>query len=350
MKYKTLGKTGLTVSTVGYGALGLPGVSAETIRAAVDGGINYIDTARGYADSELKLGEALKHIGREKVIVSSKWMARELDGFKKGFCESLERIGTDYLDIMFTHDVSTADCWRRVRENGIVDYLYELKAAGRIRHTGCSTHDLKIGGEIIKSGLFEVVMLAYNAADPEIETTLIPLAKEHGLGIVIMKPLGGGVLTEKRSRELGFEVSAEEALRFVTSNPDVDSALVGLDRIEYVEEILRIWYEDRTVTEGERRRIVDKAAIKGRNYCRGCRYCLPCPKDIPIPELLRLYNRWEIFNQADWAHMHRITKEFSELTANAAPPADCAKCGVCTERCPYNLPIPDLMEKCEEMK
>jgi predicted aldo/keto reductase-like oxidoreductase len=351
MKFKTLGKTGLTVSTVGYGGLGRPGLSPETIQLAFEGGINFIDTAHTYGESEAIIGKALKNMGnRDKIILSSKCIRRELSDYRAAFENSLALLGTDYLDIMLVHDVSTKESWRLVRENGIVDFLKERKAKGSIRHIGCSTHDEGIGREMIESGLFEVVMLAYNAANPELEDSLIPLAKAADMGIIVMKPFGGGILTDTRSRELGFELSAEDALRFALSNPQVDTVIPGMVSAEHVNTALKVWNEDRALSAEERRAILDKVTIRGRNYCRGCGYCQPCPVGIEIPAVLSLYNRWEVFGRTDWSQKHQIRTEFVEKIPTEQGPEACVKCGACTTRCPYNLPIPDLMESCRAMR
>jgi predicted aldo/keto reductase-like oxidoreductase len=350
MKFKQLGKTNLTVSTVGIGGLGRKGFSPEVVRLALEGGLNYIDTACTYGDSELIIGKALAQFGnRDKIVISSKCIYRDLKVFQENFERSLTRLGTDYLDIMLVHDVSTQENWRLVRENGIVDYLHSLAREGRVLHVGCSTHDAGVGVQMIDSGFFEVIMLAYNAANPEAQENLIPAAKAAGMGIVVMKPLGGGVLTEVRSRELGFAISAEDSLRYVLSHPDVDTVIPGLNTVEEAAAALKVWNEDVTLSAEARRAIADKVTIKGRNYCRGCGYCQPCPQGIPIPDVLALHNRWEIYSKIDWAQKHLIRMEFSKLPAGRGPER-CVKCGACVARCPYSLPIPQLMDESLEMR
>jgi predicted aldo/keto reductase-like oxidoreductase len=353
MELRRLGKTELMVTPIGYGALGLPGVTAETLEQAVTGGMNFIDSARGYADSEIKIGKMLAKLGnRDKLILTTKSFSRDLKGFQANFETSLSNLGTDYIDIMFLHDVSTRKNWDLVRKNGLIDELNRLKDAGRIRHLGISTHDDgDVGREIIESGEFEVVMIAYNAANPELEETHIPLAKSLDLGIVIMKPYGGGVLTDKRSRELGFEMSAEEALKWTVSNPDVSCVIPGMDAHEYVDVALKVLNSDFvSLSKEELKATVEKVSIKGRNYCRGCRYCMPCPQGILIPESLKLNNRWEIYDKIEWAQMHRICEEFNETIPAEFGPELCTGCGACVQRCPYNLPIPELMIQCVTIK
>lgn len=347
MQYRTLGKTGLKISTIGFGGIKLGNISQEEtnniVKLAIDGGMNYIDTARVYGNSEIRLGNALKGI-RDKIVISSKGIHRDLKGFKADFETSMKNLQTDYIDIFFVHDVSTEGNWAAVQKNGIIDHLKELKAAGRIHHIACSTHDSTIGAKMINSGFFEVIMVAYNPSNPEVEKDLIPLAKAKDMGIVIMKPLGGGVLTEDRSKQLGFEISAEDCLRFAASNQDVTTVIPGLDKPEYVELALKVGSSELTMTAEEHDEIVDKVSIKGKNYCRGCGYCKPCPQGLPIPTILQLYNRWEIFEGVDWSQMHHITEEYNSTVGNEVTPDKCVACNACSQRCPFNLPISSLMK------
>ena len=239
MEYRRLGKTELQVSALGIGALKYGSVTQETaseiVKAAHQNGINYIDTARGYGESEIRLGHALKKLRlRDRFYLSSKIINRDFKQFQQDFETILSNLQTDYLDILFIHDVSTRENWDKVRSNGILDYVQELRSKGRIRHIGVSTHDCGIGEEIIRTGIFEAAMLAYNPTNLEAEDTLFPLCAAMDLGVIVMKPLGGGVLSEERSRQMGFSVTAEECLKFAMSSPYVSTVIPGLDKAEYL--------------------------------------------------------------------------------------------------------------------
>lgn len=350
MQYRVLGKTGLSVSVIGIGALQMGNCTLEEAKAilqeAHDGGMNYIDTARAYGESEERLGQALKELGlRETFILSSKVIKRDLASFQSDFETTLKNLQTDYLDLFFIHDVSTAASWNAVRKNGILDYALKLKKQGRIRHLGISTHDCQIGEQIIRTGLFEVAMLAYNPTNREVEDTLFPVCQQLGMGIIIMKPYGGGILTEKRSAEMGFSITAEEVLRYAASNPYVTSVIPGTDHMDYVRLGLKVGSSSLSMTDEERRSIIDKIDIKVKDYCRGCGYCLPCVRGIPIPTVLKLYNRWQVFDGTDWSHMHQITDEYTVSVPDGHTADQCIGCMQCTKRCPFNLPIPDLMKE-----
>lgn len=350
MEYTRFGKTNLQVSRLGIGAIKYGRISQDEvtalIRRAYEGGVNYIDTARGYGDSEIRVGAALAALGlRERFILSTKVIRRGLDEFQEDVATSLRNLQTDWLDILFIHDVSTRANWEKIKREGILEYIQELKASGVVHFLGISTHDCVIGEEIIRTGLFDVAMLAYNPTNREVEDTLFPLCRELDMGVVIMKPLGGGVLTHERSRQLGFEIEAEECLRFALSNPYVTTVIPGVEQMPYLESALRVAEENPQLNAEQMDAIAAKIDMKARHYCRGCGYCLPCPQDIPIPTVLSLYNRWEIFGGVDWSHMHHITEEYTTQVPDGRTAAECVACGACAQRCPFNLPIPDLMKK-----
>ena len=188
-------------------------------------------------------------------------------------------------------------------------------------------------------------MLAYNPTNREVEDTLFPVCQQFGMGIIIMKPYGGGILTEKRSAEMGFSITAEEAPRYAASNPYVTCVIPGTDQIDYVRLGLKVGSSPLSMTDEERRLIMDKIDIKVKNYCRGCGYCLPCVRGIPIPTVLKLYNRWKVFGGTDWSHMHQITDEYTVSVPDGHTADQCIGCMQCTKRCPFNLPIPDLMKE-----
>lgn len=350
MIYRALGNTGLRVSQVSFGCIRFDGLDqprvTQLVKRAIDGGINYFDTARAYGSSEVYLGQALRELGaRDRVILSSKVIRRDLDAFKQDFETTMRNLQTDYLDILFLHDVSTRKNWDRLISQGTLDYALELKKQGRIGHLAISTHDGAMGEMMIRTGHFEIAMLAYNPIGRDVEQTLLPLCTQLGLGVVIMKPLGGGVLSEARSAQLGFSVTAKECLEFAVSNPHVSCIIPGMDKPEYVDTALEVGAQQAVYTDAMRDALTARISLQGKNYCRGCGYCLPCVKNIPIPTVLALLNRSEAFGGLDWSQTHQIAQEYTQTVARDRLPEQCIACGACVTRCPYNLPIPQLMKE-----
>ncbi|MFW6288046.1 MAG: aldo/keto reductase, partial [bacterium] len=282
---------------------------------------------------------------RDEVILSSKVISRNLQGFKNDLQTILSNLRTDYLDILFAHDVSTMKEWEEIRDNGVLDYMKEQKKTGIINHLAISTHSIEVGEVMLKEGPFEVVMLAYNAANTQVADNLIPLAKEKDMGIVIMKPFAGGILTEENSQNLGFNIKAEESLHFAASHPDITTVIPGLDKMEYLKTALEV-SKKQSLSTDEQKKIIEKVEIKSEYYCRGCAYCMPCPVELDIPTLLKLFNRVEAYNGVNWAQMHMIREEYSKLKKQAE---ECIACNKCTEKCPYNPPVANLLRKLAEI-
>ena len=348
MKYKKLGKTGLEVSQISFGGIRLGNEPQEKVTRlvdrALDKGMNYIDTARVYGTSEPKLGVALEG-RREEVILSSKIINRDLKSFKSDFETILDNLKTDYLDILFMHDISTEEEWKQVNDENIFEYVDQEKEKGRVKHLAISTHNMELGQKMLKSGKFEVVMIAYNVANTDAEELIFPIARAQDMGIIIMKPFGGGIFTEEGSKELGFDIKAEESLKFAASHPDISTVIPGLDELEYVDTACKVGKSDIDLSEDKKEELMEKVNIRSEHYCRGCEYCLPCPQDINIPELLSLYNRYEAYEGINWSQLHMIEEEYQKVEVKADA---CVDCGQCVEDCPYDLPVPELMEKIEE--
>jgi predicted aldo/keto reductase-like oxidoreductase len=161
-------------------------------------------------------------------------------------------------------------------------------------------------------------MLAYNPSNLEVEGEVLPLCHRMGIGTVIMKPLGGGILSEARSAQLGFSVTAEECLRFAATGQGVDVVIPGLDKPEYVRTAADIG-DHAEMAQKEREALIARVDIKAKHYCRGCGYCLPCPQGIPIPTVLGLYNRWEVL--AAWTG-RRCTRSPTNTPARLTRPMD----------------------------
>ena len=199
MKQIVLGKTGIVVPQNGFGALPIQRVSKETavkiLRKAYSGGMRFFDTARGYSDSEEKLGEAFGtgFVDREKIIITSKTHAKTPEVFWRDLETSLGLLKTDYIDVYQLHNVQ--QCYRPGDGTGMYECLLEAKAQGKIRHIGATAHKLEVAREVIRSGLYETLQYPYSYLSMDKETAMMQECLAAGMGFICMKALAGGLIT-----------------------------------------------------------------------------------------------------------------------------------------------------------
>ncbi|MCS7253827.1 MAG: aldo/keto reductase [Armatimonadota bacterium] len=348
MRYRRLGKTELSVSVIGFGAIKLPQVDTETaieaIRRAVDLGINFIDTARGYGDSERKIGMAIKGL-RERVIVATKTAARTADGAMRDLEMSLKELGTDYIDLYQLHSVSDQETYEQVMSGGgAYETLLKAKEKGLVRHIGVTMHRaLETIKQAITSNCFETIMLAYSPLDQEcVGREIIPLAHKHDMGIIIMKPLSGGQLRSRLNPLPSDPPERDEAvfesLRFIISNEMVSTVIPGMTCAREAIENAWVGEAPLPMTEEEKRRLMEAIGKLRRSYrygqmCLRCGYCLPCAQGIRIPDVFLAYDMCYGYPE-NLRHMGIDLYMSLEVK-----PSECIECGECEERCPAGLPI-----------
>lgn len=345
MKYNQLGQTGIQISRLGFGALHISSaVGSKQLRRmvelCVDAGVNYIDTAHVYGDSEAMLGRALRGL-RDKFHLSSKAISRDVETFEQDFNTSFRRLGCDYIDLYYIHDVSTEHEYEQVMTEGVYDFCVRAREEERIGHVCMSTHSIDIAEKIIRSGKFAAVMLAYNPQEREIETGILPLARENGVGVVAMKPFGGGVLCGERGTEYGVEVGADELLSFVFNNDMIDTVIPGVDTEAYMQEAIAAERAPAALDEAAVADLVERTKISGVEFCRGCGYCQPCEVDIPIRDVMQAYTKRKAYQGVNWQKMFALN---TELETHREAADTCIECGNCVDRCPYSLPIMDVMK------
>lgn len=329
MRETTLGRTGLRVKRLGFGGIPIQRVSEEEAIAIVERcyelGINYYDTARLYTVSEERIGKALEDV-RERVILATKSANRSKEGVLGDLETSLKNLRTDYIDIYQLHAVSSIKAWRQVTsEGGALEALSEARDEGKIRHLGITSHDINLLSEIVRENIFETILVGYNYLTTEPERELLPLCKKLNVGTVIMKPLGGGALSNART-----------ALKFVLANENVDVVVPGMGAVLEAEENASVVSSDYQLSQEEMDLIRQDNETLGNQYCRACDYCQPCPQEIPISFVLRAEN--QLLKLTGWTPT--IEKQFrtAKLRVNT-----CLRCGQCESRCPYNLPIRELL-------
>ncbi len=359
MRYTTYGKTGLSVSRLGFGAMRLPAnetpdgkeqvdydKSTPLIRRALELGVNFIDTHHNYhySQSEIAIGLALEGLDRSKVIIQTKnptWKdLAEGETYRQRLEDGLKRAKTDYFDIYFLHSLS----WQTFEKVGdeFMKMALQAKEEGLIRHIGFSTHDKYEGiVKIVDTGLFECMLCQYNLLDLSNEKA-IGYAHAKGLGVSVMGPVGGGRLATPnelaRFMPAGQSSPVEAALRFVWDNPGVDSAVSGMSTIEQVEENVKTVDIAAPLTDAERARIVEIREEKKKLadlYCTGCGYCMPCPNGVNIPRVFEYMNWVRVYGFAESA----AREHYVWMRNRGSDASKCVECGQCEPKCPQKIQI-----------
>ncbi len=329
MKKVTLGKTGIRVPQNGFGALPIQRVpmeiAVEILRKAYDGGMRFFDTARAYSDSEEKLGEAFGngYIKRDEIIIATKTPAKTPEDFWKDLDTSLNKLKTDYIDIYQFHLMG--ECWKPGEDNGMYECMIRAKEEGKIRHIGGTAHKLGVAREIAESGLYETLQypISYLADDKEKE--LIEICNRKGVGLICMKALAGGLITNSRA-----------AMAFM-SQYDGLVPIWGIQRDSELNEWLS-FMEDTPVMDDEIRDFIRSECeeLKGE-FCRGCGYCMPCTVGIQINQCNRMALMLRRAPSEGW--LNDYWQQELERTK------ECVECGACLPKCPYGLDIPALLKK-----
>jgi predicted aldo/keto reductase-like oxidoreductase len=323
------GKTELMVSKVALGGIPIMRITkaeaAKLVREAIDMGINFIDTAHGYSDSEEKIGEGIRGIRREDLVIASKSPANDKKSFNEHLDLSLKRLGVDYIDIYQFHNIGSEARRNAIfAPGGAYDGMVEAIKDGKLRFPAFSSHSLPIALEIMKSGKFAVVQLPFNYIDHTAEDEAIPLAKELDMGFIAMKPMGGGLLDNA-------ELSFRYLLQYDNIVPDP-----GIEKIEEIREIAGI-IEKNPILTGEDKQEIEKQRVEfGPSWCHRCDYCQPCPREIAISSVLCAKSAFK-----------RMTVERARSMVGPAmeKARTCLECGVCMTRCPYKLEIPALLKE-----
>ena len=331
MEYVTLGKTGLKVSRLGFGGIPIQRIDAEGTRELMhrllDAGVNYIDTARGYTVSEEYLGYGLEGI-REHFILATKgrgWTKAEMEENVK---ISLKNFRTDYIDLYQFHNPSLQDLETITAPGGALEALVEAKAAGRIRHIGITAHSAEVFEKALELPWVETVMFPYNIVENQGEA-LIKRCKEKNVGFICMKPLAGGAIED-----------ATLALRYIVQNPCVSVVIPGMAEPRELEEDLAAVCNTAPLDREEQQKIQTIRNQLGTQFCRRCNYCAPCSVGIQIPQVFVLEGYLTRYGLADWAK-----GRYADMHAKAS---DCIQCAACENRCPYHLPIRDMMAQVAE--
>jgi len=375
MLYRTMPKNGDQLSILGFGCMRLPVVDGKIdepraiaqIRKAIDSGVNYIDTAWPYhdGDSEPLLGKALKDGYRDKVKVATKlppWLVESRGDMDRILDTQLEKLGTDRIDYYLLHALAGGS-WDAIASLGVCEFLDQARKDGRIGNAGFSfhgfLHDFK---RIVDAYDWVFCQIQYNFMDQEFQagTEGLKYAASKDLGVVVMEPLRGGNLALPTPPPAVAEIwdeaetkrtPVEWGLRWVWNHPEVTVVLSGMNEESHIEQNLALADEAHANSlTREELELVDRVRSKYQELmpvgCTGCAYCLPCPTGVQIPRCFDLYNKMYLFgNEQETKLMY--ANFMGGLATNEEPgfASQCAACEECVEKCPQNIPIPEMLEK-----
>lgn len=328
MQYTVLGKTGLKISRMGFGGIPIQKIDAEgtkkLMHSLLDAGVNYIDTARGYTVSEEYLGFALEGI-RDHFILATKSMSRDRENMAKDIETSLKNLRTDYIDLYQIHNPGLADLEKVCADGGALEALQEAKNAGKIGHLGVTVHTLEVFEKALTLPWVETIMFPYNIVETQGQA-LIHRCAEQNIGFICMKPLAGGAIDD-----------ATLALRFIMQNPEVSVVIPGMAEETEITQNIAAVCDTSPLTQEELDKIQIIRDSLGTEFCRRCNYCAPCTVGVPISAVFLMEGYLSRYGLEDWARVR-----YNGLAKTAS---DCIGCGVCETRCPYNLPIREMLQR-----
>ena len=331
MEYRVLGKTGLKISRLGFGGIPIQRIDAEGTRVLVhqmlEAGINYIDTARGYTVSEEFLGYALEGI-RDKFVIATKSMSRTKEAMAADIEISLKNLRTDYIDLYQIHNATPEQLEQVMAPGGALEALQEAKAAGKIGHIGLTSHSLDTFKMALEQDWVETFMFPYNIVETQAEKLIAECAKRN-IGFIDMKPLAGGAIED-----------ATLALRFICANENVTVTIPGMAEPKEIDQNIAACSDTSPLTEEEKAAIDKVVKELGTNFCRRCNYCQPCAADINISGVFLFEGYLSRYGLADWAK-----GRYATLPVKASA---CIGCGACESRCPYHLPIRQMLKAAAE--
>ncbi len=328
MEYRLLGKTGLRISRLGFGGIPIQKIDAEgtkkLISELIQAGVNYVDTARGYTISEEYLGYALEGV-REHFVLATKSMARTKEAMARDVGISLQNLRTDYIDLYQIHNPGAKDLEQVMAPGGALEALLEAKAAGGIGHIGITLHSVDLFRQAVELPWVETIMFPYNIVETQGEE-LIALCAKKNIGFICMKPLAGGAIED-----------ATTAMRFVVSNPAVTVVIPGMADVAEITQNAAAASNTAPLTAEEQRNVTRIRDLLGTNFCRRCNYCAPCTAGINISAVFLFEGYYSRYDLKDWA-----IDRYASLSKTAS---DCVGCGACEARCPYHLPIREMLKK-----
>jgi len=328
MKKMQLGATALEISEIGFGGIPIIPLPREqavsVVKHCFDRGITFFDTANMYPTSEEKIGAALKTV-RDQVVIATKTTQRDAAGAADHIDLSLRQLQTDWIDVYQLHNVSNPENLEQVlAPRGAYEAAVNARDAGKIRFIGISSHSISTAIQAVKTGLFQTLQFPFNFIESDPRQDLFPLAVQNQLGIIGMKPLGGGLLER-----------ADLCFRFLQQHPDV-VPIPGVRSNAEADEIIELYQNPQPLSEADWKDIEAIRSNLGKKFCHRCEYCMPCEQGVQIPSVL-------IFQAAAKRLSREDVKGWIGKAMQSAE--QCVECGECEPKCPYNLPIADLLKE-----
>ncbi len=362
MKYRTFGRSAIQLSVLGFGAMRLPKGEDEAIRIlhrAFDRGVNYVDTAAVYGDSEIKVGRALATHPNKSIYLSTKnhLVDNTREGWRARLETSLSRLGVSHIHFyQVVHGLSWDVFEHNFSKSGALDEAIGAREEGLIGHICFSFHDSAANLiKLIDTGVFDGVTVQYNLLDRTNEDA-ISYASEKGMGVIVMGPVGGGRLmspSESVQRAMGASTAdtPQIALRFVLAHPGVTCAISGMSTSEMVDQNCTTASDSNPYGPEEWQQALKRADELKRLsdlYCTGCGYCTPCPNDVNIPENFRLMNLHQVWEQTSVARKNYAKLGQEGWYIRGKPAKDCLLCGECEPKCPQKIPIMEQLKATAE--
>ena len=364
MKYRIDKKSGNKLSALGLGCMRFPSLlgvidmrkTEDLIKRAIEGGVNYFDTAWFYPGSEEALGAVLeKNSARKNVYIATKLPLVFLKSgadFDKIFNKQLARLRTDYIDYYLLHSLADMNQLNLMKKWGIEEWLEEKKKQGRIRQAGFSFHGQRDEFlKIIDNYDWDMCMIQYNYSDENYQAGITGLKKAaEKMPVIIMEPLLGGKLATGLPKEAvnvfrqaNPDISpAGRALSWLWNQEEVTQVLSGMSTVGQLEENLRLAETAYTGMLGEAdheayRKVMEIVNRTFKIRCTSCNYCMPCPKGVNIPGSFSAYNT--SFSLGYMEGFRQFLMSTGTTVERSGSPGRCSKCGKCEPLCPQHLPI-----------
>lgn len=352
MIYKPFGSTGLNISILGFGGMRFENTDnveacADLVKACYDGGINYFDTSIGYGKSEEVMGVAFKEMAATRAkrpfYVATKTFGSTEDEVRRDCETSLKRLQVDAIDFYHMWCLLEPERFEERRAKGALRGFEKLKEEGLVRHICVSAH-MK-GNQIanmLREYPFESVLLGYSAMNFAFREAALEGARNLQRGVVVMNPLGGGIIPQHPERfdfvrSRPEETVVEGALRFLFHDPRINVSLVGIANRSQLAEALSAVDGFRPLTGEQVARIRNASREAFESMCTGCAYCDECPQGLPIPKLMDAYNQYILSGQPV-SITNRLAWHWGLLRAGHNLDR-CTECGACEQACTQKLPI-----------